>query len=342
MTIVISGGGTGGHLIIAKTLAEELKKRGIKIIFIGSTYGQDQAWFKDSPLFEKKFFLESRGVMNKKFFGKLASLSNILKLSLKCKKIFKEEKVSALISVGGYSAAPASFAALFFRYPFFIHEQNAHIGRLNSLMKNFSKGFYSSYEKEAYPYPVNELFFKKARVRKEKKSILFLGGSQGATFINNLAKELAPCLKEKNFKILHQSGEKDFQSLENFYKEKEIEVELFAFSKNLLSYMEKADLCLSRSGASSLWELCANQLPSIFFPYPYAANNHQYYNALFLKKLGLCELCEEKDANKDKILSLIENLDLEKISLGLKEISQEDGTKKIIDDILLKLEEKKA
>lgn len=338
MKIVISGGGTGGHLIIAKSLAEELKAKGIKNIFIGSTYGQDQAWFKDSPLFEKKFFLESRGVMNKKFLGKIFSLINILKLSLKCRKIFKEEKVTALISVGGYSAAPANFAALFFSYPFFIHEQNAHIGRLNSLMKKFSKAFYSSYEKEAWPYPVNKIFFEKARLRKEKKSVLFLGGSQGASFINNLAKELALTLKEKKIKIIHQSGEKDFQALEEFYKKNEIEAELFAFTKDLASYMEKADFCLSRSGASSLWELCANQLPSIFFPYPYAAGNHQYYNALFLEKEKLCELCEEKDANKEKILTLIENLDLERISLGLKEVIQENGSQKIVDDILAKLE----
>lgn len=334
MNIVITGGGTGGHLIIAKTLQIEFSKQGINTIFIGSDYGQDKMWFEKYDGFNKKYFLQSRGVMNKKGLAKLGSLFNILKLSFKCRNIFKENKISAVISVGGYSAAPASFAAVFFRYPFFIHEQNAFIGKLNSSLKRFAKGFYSSYSKPIYDYPVDEKFFKLSRLRQEKKNILFLGGSQGANFINELVKTLCFDLDKMGFKIIHQCGKSDFQNLQEFYAKHSLSVELFAFSNDLAIFMNKADICVSRSGASSLWELCANRLPSIFIPFPYAASNHQYYNALFLEELKLCEICEQKDVSKERILDLIKSLDVENISMKLKDVIKENGAKRIVDDIL--------
>ena len=149
MVIAISGGGTGGHLIIAKNLAAHLAKQGIRAIFIGSNRGQDRAWFENSELFARTYFLQSSGVVDKKGFAKLASLLNILRLSLAARKILKQNGVRALISVGGYSSAPASIAAILSRVPFFIHEQNAVCGRLNRLLRPFARAFYRSSAKPA-------------------------------------------------------------------------------------------------------------------------------------------------------------------------------------------------
>ena len=154
MNIVITGGGTGGHLVIAKVIATELKSRGFELFYIGSTKGQDSLWFKDSEIFKDKFFLESSGVVNKKGISKLCSLFNILNLSKFCTKIFKKHDIKAVFSVGGYSASPASFAAVFNKTPLFIHEQNAMIGRLNKLLKPFARGFYSAYNIPKFDYPV--------------------------------------------------------------------------------------------------------------------------------------------------------------------------------------------
>ena len=164
-TIVICGGGTGGHLAVAKALNEELVSRGCRTIFVGSSSGQDKMWFENDAAFSEKFFLPSSGVVNKKGLGKLFSLFNILNLAFKCQKIFKTQGVKAVVSVGGYSAAPAAFAAIISRTPLFIHEQNAVIGNLNKLLKPLAKGFFSSYFKPTFSYPVAERFFSSARLR---------------------------------------------------------------------------------------------------------------------------------------------------------------------------------
>lgn len=332
--IAITGGGTGGHLSIAKAIANELKNNGEDLIFIGSQNGQDKFWFENDEVFGQKYFLSSSGVVNKKGFNKFKSAFNILKLSLACLKIFKKHKIKAVFSVGGYSSAPASIAAILSRKKFFIHEQNAIIGRLNLILKPFCVKFFSSYIQNPYDYPVNKKFFDTAKIRNELKTILFLGGSQGAKFINELALNLAPNLISKNIKIIHQCGKNEYEEVCQKYKNLGIEAEVFAFSKEIEKYMQKADLCISRSGASSLWELCANLLPSVFIPYPYAANNHQFFNAKFLQDKHLTQIYEQKDIKFDDFLENILKININQISLGLKDIISPCGAEKIVNEIL--------
>lgn len=332
--ICITGGGTGGHLAIARALANELNLRGIKCIFIGSQKGQDKAWFEGSQLFSKTYFLPSSGVVDKKGFKKILSFLNILKLIKRCHKIFKENEINAVISVGGYSSASASMASVLFFKPLFLHEQNARIGRLNALLKPFAKGFFSSYFEPKCDYPVSKEFFSGARIRKELKQILFLGGSQGASFINSLALELAPYLDEMGVKISHQSGVKEFEKICIEYENLGIKADVFAFSNEMANLMNKADICISRAGASSLWELCANALPCVFIPYAHAASDHQYYNAKFLSDLGLCVLKRQNEIDAKSMLEILKNMNLEQISQGLKGQISSGGASKIIDYVL--------
>ncbi|MGP1484613.1 MAG: undecaprenyldiphospho-muramoylpentapeptide beta-N-acetylglucosaminyltransferase [Campylobacter sp.] len=335
--IVISGGGTGGHLAIAKSLSEEFSKRGEQIMFIGSTNGQDKKWFENDEKFSHKVFLPSRGVVNKKGFAKLISLTNIIFLCFKCRQIFKKHNAKAVISVGGYSGAPASFAALICRLPLFIHEQNAVIGKLNKILKPFAKGFFSSYFSPFYDYPVAAKFFQTARIRNELKTIIFLGGSQGARSINALALKIAPILATKNIKIVHQCGKNELKNLQNEYKKIGISnLDLFDFSNEIELKMQGADLAISRAGASTLWELVANCLPSIFIPYPYAAANHQVFNAKFLVDKNLAKFCFQNGDNIDEneVEKIINEINLKEISNGLKNQINQNGAKKITDKIL--------
>ncbi|ANE35844.1 N-acetylglucosaminyl transferase [Campylobacter iguaniorum] len=332
--IVVSGGGTGGHLAIAKTLAKELKDRGLEVVFIGSSGGQDKMWFEHDEGFGFKYFLPSSGVVNKSGFQKLSSLINIIKLAFACKRVFKKHGVQKVISVGGYSSAPASIAAILFGKKLYIHEQNAVCGRLNLLLKPFCTKFFSSYSKNPYSYPVSDKFFDSARIRQNLKTILFLGGSQGASFINSLALNLAPNLDKNGIKIIHQCGKKELESVKESYEKLGINATIFDFSKDIQNYMQEADLAISRSGASSLWELCANSLPAIFIPYPYAAKNHQYFNAKFLEELGLAQIYKQGEINTQDFMQNLLNLDLEKMSRGLEKTILKDGSKKIIDEIL--------
>ena len=332
--IAITGGGTGGHLAIAKAFANELNSRGIKAIFIGSSSGQDKMWFENSDIFEATYFLNSSGVVNKRGFGRLKSLINILNLAFKCKKIFKFHKVSSVISVGGYSAAPAAFGAIICGKKLYIHEQNAVIGRLNLILKPFAREFFSSYFEPKFDYPVDEKFFKISKIRKNLNTILFLGGSQGANFINNLALSLAKDLDKNGIKIIHQCGQKDYEIIIEKYKELNIKAEVFAFSKDIDLFMSRADFCISRAGASTIWELCAASLPTLFIPFPYAANNHQFYNAKFLNDQNAAMVLKEDEIDSKNLLNMIYNLNLEDISQKLINLLNKNGSKVIIDRIL--------
>ena len=334
--IAITGGGTGGHLVIARAIKEELNKRGLKPIYIGSTAGQDKAWFEADTGFEKTYFLESRGVVNKKGLHKLLALFSIMRSAFTCKTIFKDHKIKYVFSVGGYSAAPASFGALLSGIPLYIHEQNAIQGKLNSLLRPFSKAFFSSYDTQATitSYPVSEAFFSIRRKRSDLKTIIFLGGSQGATFINHLALKMAKLLHQEGISIIHQTGKKEFEHIKKFYEEEGIQADVFDFSNDIPTKLERADFAISRSGASTLWELCAASVPALFIPYPHAAANHQYFNAKMLADQNLALVLPQSDIAPLALLTQIKSINLVNVSKSLSQMIHEGGAKEIVDFML--------
>ena len=335
MKLCITGGGTGGHLMIAQALVEVAVSNGHEVIFIGSTSGQDRKYFSQNNSFSHVYFLETTGVVNQKGFGKLKALWRVFRAFLKSRKILKHHKIQATYSVGGFSAAPASFATLSKRLPLFIHEQNAVEGKLNSLLKPFSKRFISAYDKNSpiKGYPVKDEFFKSARVRDELKTIIFLGGSHGAKAINDLALSVANELKKKNIKIIHQAGESDFERVKKEYENLGVELELYGFTKNLASLISKSDLAISRAGASTLWELTSNGLPALFVPYPYAAGDHQFHNARFIvdNKIGWCE--REGEDLKSMLISILDEKLGDKSS-RLLQYANKDVADKMIKDVM--------
>lgn len=333
-TIVVTGGGTGGHLSVAKSFIEEFYKRGYKVIFIGSIKGADKQWFQDDPKLFKTYFMDTRGVVNQNLLGKFTSLYMIFKAVIKSIKIFKQNNVSKVISVGGFSAAPASFGAIISKKDFYIHEQNSVMGRLNKLTAKRAKEVFSSYSKNSKveDYPINEKFFEHSRIRDDIKTIIFLGGSQGASAINNFALKVASKLNDMNINIIHQTGKNDFENIKNEYKKLNIDADVFDFSTQLLEKMNKADFAVSRSGASTLWELVALGIPTLFIPYPYAAANHQYYNAAYLLENDLCYLKREKELNENDLYDILKE-NMESKSKRLIELIHRDAVRNIVDII---------
>lgn len=427
MRVVITGGGTGGHLSVARAFLEEFSKRGIACGFIGSTRGQDRLYFENEEKFCQKWFLDSCGVVNQHGLGKIAALWQQWRALQQARGILKEFQPAFVLSVGGYSAAPAAFGAKLLGIPLIIHEQNARIGRLNKILKPFAKLFFSSYLEDSPIkfYPVLEGVFKSARVRESVKTILFMGGSQGARAINNFALSMGAELKNRGIKVLCQSGKADFKRVveeflndglrvgilrENWelFKEMEsevgesedskggqdygllhcvrndgsskivmtevrgqdsktevesakdtaskqdveslenrvqcvelgaldeVDVVVFGFSKAMAEIYALCDFAVCRAGASSLWELCANGLPALFVPYPYAAGNHQYYNARFLEQKGLGFLCLEQDLFCDVLWDSLELLEsnISKISADLQKECAIDAVAQMCDVIL--------
>ena len=327
-SIVMTGGGTGGHLAIVKAVKEQLGDQ--RLVYIGSTGGQDRRWFAEDEEFAARYFLESRGVVNQGLVGKFRSLGGLTREIARARHILHEEKAGVVFSVGGYSAAPAAIASVLSGIPLVIHEQNAVSGSLNRLLRPFAKGFLSSYDPASpiHAYPVASVFFQKARVREEVKRILFLGGSQGAVAINRLALALAPELQKRGIAISHQAGERNVDEVRKAYRELGIEAEVFGFSDQIPELMAAADFAVARAGASTLWELAANGLPTLFVPYPYAAGDHQYHNARYLAEKGLAWVRREDDLQPGEVLELFDE-DLERVSRGLMEEVSPEGSAEI-------------
>jgi len=334
MNIIFTGGGTGGHLVIALSLAVEAKARGHRVIFIGSTSGQDRQWFGNSSVFEEAHFLETTGVVNKRGLGKVVALWKIAQALVTSREIIAHFKTDAVVSVGGFSAAPAALAALSRKVPLFIHEQNAVTGKLNKILRPYAKGFYSSYEEgdSHCDYPVSETYFQNARSRNEVKTIIFLGGSQGAKFINDLALEIAPWLIQQGIQIIHQCGATSEEHVRQAYKDVGIEAQVYGFTKEIATLISRSDFAVSRSGASTLWELCASQVPTFFIPYPSAAGDHQYHNARYIidHNAGWCERQSEGIAQKLKEAVMS---DISVKSEALRKLISPNGAKKIIEKI---------
>jgi len=328
MSIVMTGGGTGGHLAIIKAVKEQLKEE--ELIYIGSTKGQDKQWFGEDEDFLAKYFLQTQGVVNQGLLGKFRSLWMMFKATIEAMRLLRKHHASVVFSVGGFSAGATAFAAKALRIPLVIHEQNAALGSLNRLLKPYADAFISSYLEESpvKAYPVKQIFFNNAHIRNEVKSIIFLGGSQGAKAINNLALKMAPELKSRGIKIIHQAGERNIDEVKKVYEELGIEAELFGFTDQLASYMQEADFAIARAGASTLWELSATALPTLFIPYPYAASDHQYHNAKFLVEKNLAWVMRESEMDKEKVLALLDE-DLEVRSRGLMDIVEKEGSEKI-------------
>jgi UDP-N-acetylglucosamine--N-acetylmuramyl-(pentapeptide) pyrophosphoryl-undecaprenol N-acetylglucosamine transferase len=328
MSIIMTGGGTGGHLAIIKAVKEHLTQE--ELIYIGSTKGQDKQWFEEDNDFANKYFFDTRGVVNQGALGKVKSLFMMGTSMVKAIGLIRKHKAKVVFSVGGFSAAPMAFAAKLTRTPLVIHEQNAAFGSLNKLLKPYANYFISSYLKQSpiKAYPIKNVFFDNARIRTEVKTIIFLGGSQGAKAINTLALSIAPTLNEKGIKIIHQAGVSNVDEVQEAYKNAGIEAEVFGFTTKLSDYMKEADFAVARSGASTLWELSATAVPTLYIPYPYAASDHQFHNAQFLVEKNLAWLMRESDIDNEKVLTLLD-ADLPSISQGLINIVETDGSKKI-------------
>lgn len=334
MNLIFTGGGTGGHLVIALSLAEAAKAKGHRVMFIGSMSGQDRQWFSDSVLFEQTHFLDTTGVVNKKGFGKFGALWKIFKAVLESRRLIRTFNADAVVSVGGFSAAPAALASVTMKMPLYIHEQNAITGKLNKILRPYAKRFFSSYEEGANhcDYPVNPVYFEHARVRDGVKTVIFLGGSQGAKFINDLALEIAPWLQSGGISIIHQCGAKEEDRVRSAYRELGIDAEVYGFTTNIAKLIARSDFAISRSGASTLWELCAAQVPTFYIPFPHAAADHQFHNAQYILKYD-CGWCERQ--SDDLSLKLQEAIlsDIRPKSERLARLIAPDGALHIIETI---------
>ena len=319
--ILISTGGSGGHVIPAITMHDHLKEN--YDIFISSDVRGLK--YLDNNLFN--IIIVNTPRLNNLILLPL-SILKVVFLILKSLLIFKKEKIKILISTGGYMSLPLCIAAKILGIKIYLIEPNMVLGRANRFFLKFSK-IIIGYSKNINGFPKNfenKLRILKPLVRKKyyeelinlQKTKLFtisvIGGSQGAKIFDNLLHEtLVKVSKSVKIKVIHQTSESNQNFLVNFYTENQIEHHVFVFDKDLNKLLIKSNLCITRGGASSLAELSLLKVPFISIPLPSSMDNHQYENSKFYEAQNSCWIINQKDFEKknfeDLLLKIIKNKD---------------------------------
>ncbi len=312
MRAILAGGGTGGHVIPALAIAQELKNvHSAEVTFIGTARGIE------TRLVPKAGFdlrLVKVGALNRVSTAtRLKTMFDLPKAIAAARKIIREFQPDVIIGVGGYASGPAMIAAKLCRVPTIIFEPNIYPGFANRMVAPFAAAA-AVHFKETCKYfrqcsvtgvPVRQAFFNLPAKRPDsRKNLLVFGGSQGARAINAaIVGALQPLYEAvPGLHIVHQTGEKEYESVARAYLEANVAAEVSAFIDDMPTAFADADLIICRSGASTVAEITAAAKPAIFIPLPTAADDHQRKNAQALVDAGAARLILQPDLSTERLV----------------------------------------
>lgn len=334
-TIVVTGGGTGGHVFPALAICEEMKSRGFAPIYVGSASGMEAKLVPERGIpFET---VKSGGIKNK---GAVASVKALFKVGLSIissMRFLSRAKPAAVIGVGGYVSVPVSIAAFLMRIPLFLQEQNSSVGIANRFLGKLARRIFLGFDEAKQWLPANKCVVTGNPLRKEFRihsltapqwkppTLLVFGGSQGAKAINDAVLKCVGELVARfpSLKIVHQTGEKDFPAVKDFY-EKNFpgRAEVMPFIKDMLSMYERSSFVVSRSGALTVSELVQVGRPALLVPFPRKGQNDQTTNAYLLQKHGVAVVVEQGEAFENRFKTkLLDTFHVEQVDEMAKHFS---------------------
>lgn len=360
MRVIISAGGTGGHIYPALAIAKKIRQKNkeAEILYIGTSNRMEK------DIVPKEGF-EFVGIKIEGLQRKL-SLKNIKSAYLfvagvsKCKKIIKKFNPDIVIGVGGYVSAPVIYAAHKLGVKCCIHEQNSIFGITNKFASKFADKIFISFEsskkyvedKSKVIYtgnPCSESAKTVEPARKEefnltpsKKLVLIVMGSLGSKTISNIMKEQLTLFNNKDYEVMFVTGKNYFDEYKNI--EYASNIKIVPYIDNMVRLLKKTDCLVTRAGASTLSEIATLNIPSILIPSPYVTENHQYKNAMDLVNKEAALILEEKDLKGDSLLRLVEKvlndkLYTKKIKENLKSFKVDNSASMIYNEILKLLED---
>ena len=357
MKVLISGGGTGGHIFPAVSIANALREKypDCEILFVGA---ESRMEMERVPAAGYNIVgLSIRGFDRKHILKNVSVLIDLFKSMRKAKKIIKDFQPDVAVGVGGYASGAAMKVAARMGVPVLLQEQNGFAGVTNKLLKNDAKKICVACEGMEKFFPAEKIVLTgnpvrqnlaggdKAEALKEfgfsadKKVLLIIGGSLGARTINNSVIAHLSEIAESGVQVLWQTGkgyiEAARKAAEPFMSERLVVTD-FVGRMDLAYAM--ADLVISRAGASSISELCLLGKPSILVPSPNVAEDHQTHNAMALVNKDAAVLVKDVDADKDLIstaLNLInDEAKLNELSNNTKKLAQFDSANRIADEVV--------
>ena len=349
MRVVISAGGTGGHIYPALAIINKIKERepDSEFLYIGTHNRMEKDII---PKYNIPFeTIEIYGINRKNIFKNFKIIKCFYKAIKKCKKLIKDFKPDVVIGVGGYVTGAVVYSAKKLGYPTFIHEQNSIPGKANLFLSKYADKIGVSFKstlKEFPEYktiytgnPCSEDALKKEKVLKSKynlsnhkKLVLVVMGSLGSEKITNMMLKTIHLFENKSYEVIFVTGNNSYDTFEKVKLPSNVKV--VPYIENLSGFMKNVDVMVSRAGASTLSEIIALQVPSILIPSPYVPNNHQYKNAMDLVSKNAAVMIEEKDLNGNVLVNKIDELlndekEYEKIKQNLSQMAVLDSADRI-------------
>lgn len=323
---VIACGGTGGHLFPGLAVAETLKERGHEVLLFVSEKEIDTLALKAHPEFRSEK-LPSVGMPSMLSPAFVRFLRRSWESLGTCRTTYRKFRPSVVLGMGGFTATAPILAGRQLKLPTFIHESNAIPGRANKFTARFASRVLLGFEACASHFPGRDCVVTGTPVRRnlgsplerskalaafglaaDRPTLLVMGGSQGATGINQTLFKCAPLLKTQSLQIIHLTGDKDDRLAAANYQREEIPHYVAPFHHRMEEALSAADLVVSRAGAASLSELSQFGLASILIPYPFATDDHQTHNAQVFVRAGAAELQPEQSIVPDTFAALVANL----------------------------------
>lgn len=332
MRVIMTGGGTGGHIYPAIAIADEIKKRyeDAEILFVGAQRGLEKTIVPANGYDIE--LIKVQGFNRKNMFKNIKVVKDYVNAQRDAKRILKKFQPDFVVGTGGYASAPVIKMASKLGIPSYIHEQNAFPGVTNKMNeKHVTKvfmGFKEADEFFKYPdkhivcgNPVRADFMSVDRAEARKKLgfedndfvVLAFGGSQGAGRINKaMMTAIERFNGESNIHICLATGRNYYSAILDELRENGIDIQsnirIMEYINNMDEFLNAADLVVSRSGALTVAEVNVCGKPAIFIPFPNATGNHQYFNAKAVADHGGAVVIEEKDLDVEELIATISEL----------------------------------
>lgn len=322
MKVIISAGGTGGHIYPALAIINKIKEKEpqSEFLYIGTHNRMEKDIVPQQNIPFKA--IEMYGFNSKKLSKNFKTIKCLISACQQCKKIIKNFNPDIVIGVGGYVTVPVIRTAHKLGYKTFIHEQNSIPGKANLYLSKYADivGVSMKSTLNSFPHaktiftgnPCSEDAIHQPAIKKEKLGftnkplVLFVMGSLGSSKMNEILLKTMIKFKNKPYQILYITGN-NFYSIAQNYKLPN-NVKILPFYENLAQVMKVTDLIVSRAGASTLSEIIALKIPSILIPSPYVPNNHQYKNAMDLVNAQASIMIEEANLTGDTLVQTIDKI----------------------------------
>ena len=352
--IIIACGGTGGHLFPGIAVAEELKRQGHDVMLLISEKKVDaESTKKYGDLkFETVTAIAKPATLSLKMLPFMIKLWKSIRQS---KALLKKHQTDIILGMGGFTSLPPILAGKQLGLKTFVHDSNALPGKANRLTSRWCKKVLIGLEAAAKYFPNSAVVTTGTPIRTELESlpeqsaarakfglnasnrtVLVMGGSQGAKHLNTLVVDTAKAMPDIQF--LHITGTGDYKRVQELAKDRD-GYHVLAFCDDMAAAYAASDLSVCRSGASSLTELSCASMPSILVPYPHAADDHQTVNAEVFEQAGAAILRQEKDLDSGELVTelfkILENGDTySSMSSAANQLAKRDAAQRICKEII--------